>query len=380
MRRFIVHVGIVASAALSSLTGAGGCAVEGDADVPAPVLSTGPSSAIAPHIGAGRLVVYPRIGSTADDGLLPLGPALVLMGGGADVDDAFSWSHSLIAGGRRVAGDVVVLTVNGDDRYGAYLAGTAAFNSVQTVRVPAGVSDEELLITARILARAEMVFLTAEDPSSYLRWQKTPIISAIQAVFDRGGVIGGTGGGAAVLGEGAYDGLESVASPDAMANPYETSITFTRRLFRFAQLEGAVVDPHFRSGDRFGRLAAFMARQIADGAVSSHPPMALGIGVDEGSALLIDRFGRVTLAQAPDAKGGGYIVTGGAAQQIASNKPLVYGGLLVARMDQKGEAFDTSRGCGTAFLYRVSIDGEAAHPYAPNDPYVAAGVQSHCAY
>jgi cyanophycinase len=379
MRRLIVRV-LVAMAAVTSFAGGGGCAVAGNADVPSPVMRAEPSSAIAPHLGAGQLVVYPRVGGAIDDGILPLGPALVLMGGGADVDDAFTWSHAVIAGGRRVAGDVVVLTVNGDDHYGAYLASTADFNSVQTVRIPPSATDEDMLIAARIVSRAEMVFLTAEDPSSYLRWRRTPIIAAIQAVFDRGGVIGGTGGGAAALGEGALDGVESVESSDAVQNPFEKSITFTRRVFRFGQLEGAIVDPHFRSSDRFGRLAAFMARQIADGALTTHPPIALGIGIDEGSALLIDAFGRVSLAQAPDAKGGGYIVTGGAAQQIAEGTPLVYEGLLVARLDQKGEAFDTSRGCGTAFLYRVSIDGAASETYSPRDPYVAPGAQSPCVY
>ena len=380
MCRFIVHVGVVAFAAAASLLGGGGCAVEGNADLPSPVMASGPSSAMAPHMGAGGLVVYPRVGNPNDDGIDPLGPALVLMGGGADVDDAFTWAQGVIAGSRRTAGDVIVLTVNGDDRYAGYIAGIAGFNSVQTLRIAAGASDDDYAMAARILARAEVVFLTGEDPSAYLDWRRTPIIAAIQGVFDRGGVVGGTGGGAAVLGDAAYDGPGPVESPDAMENPYEKTITFTRRLFHFAPLEGAVVDPHFRSGERFGRLATFMARQIADGAIVADPPIALGIGVDEGSALLVDRFGRVTLAQAADAKGGGYIVTGGAAQQILADEPLVYDGLEVARLDQKGEAFDTTRGCGTAFLYRVSIDGEAKQPYAPRDPYVAPGVQSHCAY
>ena len=380
MRRFIVHVGVVAFAGTASLLGGGGCAVEGHADLPSPVFGTGPSSAIAPHTGAGALVVYPRVGNSIDDAIDPLGPALVLAGGGVDVDDAFKWTHGVVAGNRRTGGDVVVLTVNGDDRYDAYIAGTASFNSVQTLRIAAGASEEEYTTAARILAHAEVVFFTGEDPSAYLHWRRTPMIAAIQGVFDRGGVVGGTGGGAAILGDAAYDGAGTVESPDAMANPYEKTITFTRRLFHFAPLEGAIVDPHFRSGERFGRLATFMARQIADGAITTEPAVALGIGVDEGSALLIDRFGRVTLAQAPDAKGGGYIVTGGAAQQVTADKPLVYEGLEVARLDQKGEAFDTMRACGTAFLYRVSIHGDASQPYAPHDPYVAHGVQEHCVY
>ena len=40
-----------------------------------------------------------------------------------------------------------------------------------------------------------------------------------------------------------------------------------------------------------GRLAAFIARQHADGAVSRRPAEVLGLGIDEGTALVIGPAG-----------------------------------------------------------------------------------------
>ena len=55
-------------------------------------------------------------GEDADAEVTPLGPGLILMGGGGEPDEAFEWWRNLLA-----AGDVVVLRASGSDGYNDYL-------------------------------------------------------------------------------------------------------------------------------------------------------------------------------------------------------------------------------------------------------------------
>jgi cyanophycinase-like exopeptidase len=251
---------------------------------------------------------------------------------------------------------------------------------VQTVVVMRSATADDLDDVAHVLELAEGVVLASDDAAEFLRWRGTALAEAVQRAFDRGGVIAGTGGGASVLGQFAHDAASasSVQTIDALANPYENSIAFARDTFRFPQLEGLIIDTHFRENDRFGRLSAFMARQVADGTLASHPPRVFGIGVDEGNAVTIDRFGRALLFQADGVEGGAYILAGGSPEQIMPDQPLIYRDLVVARMDSPGEAFDLDRGCGTAFVYRVSVSGGDPQKYSPTNPYEAPGIAHDC--
>jgi cyanophycinase-like exopeptidase len=374
----------IAYVVVAGVAGALGCAEAGDLGPSAPTRAEATSQP-APNdlLPQSALVIHERIGNPLDDEMRGEGPGLVVLGGGPNVDDAYAWMRTTIGCTRRYAGDIVVLRANDDDSYAQYIADRDLFNSVQTIVVPLGATADDLGIVANILDRAEGVVLASEDPTEVLRWHGTDLAAAVQRAFDRGGVVAATGGGATVLGQFAHDtggAVDSVHTSDAIANPYEKSIHFARDMFHFPQLEGMVVDTHFRQGDRFGRLSAFMARQVADGTLSTHPPRALGIGVDEGSALTIDRFGRFSLVQAPGAEGSAFILIGGTPQRIAPNAPLVYTGLVVARLDAPGEMFDLDRACGTAFVYTVSVAGGGGTMYSPPNPYEAQGVAHDCVY
>jgi cyanophycinase-like exopeptidase len=226
------------------------------------------------------------------------------------------------------------------------------------------------------------VFLADGDEGMYLAWAGTALAAAIDGVYARSGVVAGAGAGAAALGQFAYDeraasGVD-LDSATALANPYAPSIAFVHDAFHIPTLNGTIVDAHFHQQARFGRLAVFMARQLADGSVVSAAPVVTGIGVDEQNALAIDRFGIATQLERDGADGATYFVRGGTPQRAVAGQPLGYAGLRVWRLDAARETLDPGRGCGTAFQYSVSIDATKSPAFTPADPYGAAGSATLC--
>jgi len=320
---------IVRLAAFGFVAGVVACATGGP-DEPSAPTAPPPSHPTPPPPPAAptSLTIFPRIGNPADDPLAPLGPGIALVGGG-DVDQVFVWTHDTIAGPpMRFAGDLVILRTSGDDAYDAYAYALARFNSVQTVRVEPGATPEDFAAAAAIVTLAEAVYFADGDVATYVSWKGTPVALAVAQAFARGAVVGGTGAGAAMLGSFVYDAdaTAAVDSPEALANPYEPRIHFTRDLFPVPLLPGVVVEPSFFAHNRFGRLAVFMARQVVDGVLTTTPPRALGVGVDEGNALVIDGAGRATLLQRPDANGGAYVVAGGAPLRRAQRDATRFAG------------------------------------------------------
>lgn len=327
-------------------------------------------------VDAGQVTatVFPRVGSASDSVGTLQGPGLVLMGGGTDVDSAFTWMRGTLAAGAGRFGDVVVLRASGSNAYDSYLYALAPFNSVQTVLLPPPSTLADLQLAAALVDQAEAVWFAGGDQSRYAAWSGTALMDAVQRAYGRGGVVGGTSAGLAMLGQFAFDArVGSVTSSEALANPYRADVTFTRGALRFPPLDGVITDSHFGPRDRFGRLTAFMARQVADGAASA----VLGVGVDEATAVLVDATGRATLVR-QGGSGKAYFVSGGAASQCAPGQPLVYPSLTVTRLDAPGQFFDFTRRCGTGPRYALNVDARQADPFGGTDPYAAAGAPGTC--
>jgi len=328
-------------------------------------------------------IIYPRVGAAADSTLRPHGPGLVLMGGSTDVDAAFRWMRRTIAGlpdGN--GGDVVVLRASGDNDYDSYIAGLARFNSVRTVLLPPCSSASDIARAAAIVDRAEGVFIGGGDQANYVPWKGTPLGKAVQRVYDRGGVVGGTSAGLAVLGQFAFDAVagdrtHDVHTPDAVADPYEPAISFTEGLFDFPPLRDTITDTHFAARDRLGRLAAFMAVLVA--AHRAEGGRIRGIGVQERSALVVDAAGMATLLL-QGSGGRALLLTGGSARQVVKGKPLASGPIDAVLLDRAGQRFDLSRWCGDGKRYQITVDGRRKPMYVPADPYFAprAATSARC--
>jgi cyanophycinase-like exopeptidase len=356
----------------------GADAPTGEREEAAPFLP-GDRTALAPDTRP-QVVFFPRFGNPADDTHGALGPGVVLSNDGIGPQSAALWMHDTVDPAR-VAGDVAVLSTHGGDTYAEPLYASARFNSVQTVLIPPDAPDSDIATVASWLAGAEIVFVTDGDRASYVAWAGGPVAAAVRAVYDRGGVIAASGVGAAALGVALLVpvGVSDVPSDVALDDPYAATLALVPGPFALPLAGSWIVDVSLRTANRFGRLAAMTARAQADGLVTGATGAALGIGLDDGAALAIDRRGIATLLPSDAATGGDcWLIRGPAAERIAPGQPLVWSNAQVTRFDAPAEALEVAAGCGTAFTYAVSIDGRNPAPFTPIDPYGAQGASMPC--
>jgi cyanophycinase-like exopeptidase len=311
------------------------------------------------------------------------GPGLVLSGGGlSQMPDraVLAWIRSRIdaPAGRR-AGNLLILKASGERDYTDDFYRLSELAFVQEILIPPCASRAQVNGIAPYVDHADAVLFAGGDQSHYTAWKGSKLIAAVRRVYTRGGIVGGGSAGLAIQGEVAYDAVaadrvlpddKNVATSDAVKNPYERAISFTTGLFNWAPMVDTLTDTHVARRDRFGRMAAFMARALNDGLV--HASRIYGVAVDEGAALLVDARGIATLVQRKrDDDGyisqGAWIVDGGRAARIRPNVPLLY--TVDVTHLQPGMRYDlrTKRAMGGAH-YRVTVNGAAARVYSRN-PY-----------
>jgi cyanophycinase len=218
-----------------------------------------------------------------------------------------------------------------------------------------------------VVSRAEFVFFAGGDQAHYAAWAQSPLLAAVQQVYARGGVVGGTSAGLAILGEFTFDaiaaGPTSVTSSLALANPQSPLISFSHQLFTFEPLRGVVTDSHFRARDRLGRLVVFAARQHADNLVTRTPREVLGLGIDEGTALVVDASGSARLRLQRSGQGGAWAVRVPPATSLIAGQPLQHDAVQVTRLtDPALHRFELSTWCGTGPRFRLSYDGGQPSP------------------
>ena len=231
---------------------------------------------------------YIRLGQSSDAHTTPAA-GTAMMGGGADLDEAFRWLC-----GKANGGDFLVLRARGDDDYNAYVNGLCKANSVATLIIPTREAAQDPKV-AEIIRNAEAVFIAGGDQSRYVNfWQGTPVQDAINADVASGKPIGGTSAGLAILGQFAYGALgdkpddADLASKDVLPNPFHPRVTLVRDFLKVPYLQDTITDSHFAKRDRMGRTLVFLARLMQDG-WSTHPR---DIAIDEKSAVLLESDGK----------------------------------------------------------------------------------------
>lgn len=209
--------------------------------------------------------------------------ALVLMGGGPEVDDAMREVVESANGG-----DVLVLRASGStESYLSYLAGDLAAapppSSVSVLRTDDGEAGAHEAVTCRVDA-SEAVWLAGGDQAAYLLGWPGPLHDRLRSTSVRGASIGGTSAGAMSLGAWAFDAaLGSVTSAEALSDPTQALVSVSASGFGQPELASFLVDTHFSQRDREGRLLAFLAHTRARHGLES----ALGLGLDEEVALVV---------------------------------------------------------------------------------------------
>ena len=137
----------------------------------------------------------------------------------------------------------------------------------------------------RRILQNDGIFLRGGDQWQYVSmWRGTLAEAAIREVYNRGGAVGGSSAGEAILSEIVFDArLSSVDPRAALRNPLGSGITLSDDFLRLGS--NFIADSHFYERGRLGRLPAFMAvykqlkgREIAGVGVDANT--AFGIGPD----------------------------------------------------------------------------------------------------
>ncbi|MCH8551139.1 MAG: Type 1 glutamine amidotransferase-like domain-containing protein [Natronospirillum sp.] len=283
-------------------------------------------------------------------------PAALLMGGGADVDDAFS---------QRVAphiqgGDVVVLRTSGTDGYNDYLMNLTQANSVETLVVDTrSLADSDYVDWA--IRSAEFVFIAGGDQSDYLnQWLNTRLQDAVQSVWDKGGIVGGTSAGNAVLGEFIYDpdGVPGAVSDEVVEDFCHNTINISEDFLITDPLYNVITDTHFYERDRMGRLMVFQAHLFTS---------TRGIGVSEETSLFVSASGEAVV----DGRYEVYILRGDGQTdyvQTACGEPVIIEDLLRYRL-LSGDIYNLDNDTSSVSPIRIGVDGRFSDYYTPADPY-----------
>jgi cyanophycinase len=292
------------------------------------------AAALAAPAHAGKPYQYYAVGNDANVVLpRPAKPAMVLMGGGPDVDAAFAWMIQKGGGG-----NFVVIRSRGTDAYNPYIYAMGGVQSVETLVIPSRSAANDPFVAERIRG-AEALFIAGGDQADYVEyWQGTPVQAAIQELAARNVPVGGTSAGMMLLGRFAFAALNgSITSDDALANPYDKRVTLVRDYLTMPDMGSVVTDAHFDSRNRLGRLVTFMARIVNDGWAG----MARGIGVDVETALLVEdgKASRVGLGAVT------FLQSVGVPQVCQPKQPLTYLNLDAQRM-AGGGSFDLRNWAG----------------------------------
>ncbi len=230
---------------------------------------------------------YFRSGN-ADDSMVKPRAGFALMGGGEHQETAFRFLCE-----RANGGDLLILRANTEDDYARKvneeIRTVCPLNSVATI-VFDDREDSDDPDVVLIIDRAEVIFFAGGDQSNYVRfWQDTPVQDALNRHIAAGKPMGGSSAGLAILGEFSFSSMiDTIHSPEALADPYGNRVTLSREFLRIPLLANVITDTHFAKRDRMGRLVVFLARILRD----DWAKQVRAIAVEENAAVLLEPDGQ----------------------------------------------------------------------------------------
>jgi cyanophycinase-like exopeptidase len=319
------------------------------------------------------VTAFPRFGTYVPTPHLH-GPGLLLDGAGASgsPDSTLAWLHRRLLGETaQRGGNVVILRAsytNIDDRH-FYRAGN--FASVQTVLIPPCASETQVDAVAPIVNGADAVYFAGGDQANYVRWRGGALIAAVKNVYARGGVVGGGSAGLAIQGTVVYDSVAAdrlnveTTTTDATNDPLEPRISFTTGLFSWPALDDTITDTHLVARNRLGRTVAFLARIFHDRLLPNATTI-YALGIDQGSAVVVDPDGTATLLNG-DGAHGAYLMRASTPPQLLPGRPLRYT-VEIAHIARDGERFDLLNKRTPELWHAITVDGANTPVYSEN-PY-----------
>ncbi len=207
------------------------------------------------------------------------------VGGGSEdynnwSDAPYSWIVQRSDSGKIIIIDVVDATSWLPNYFMSFGADTAYNKTIPTI------ASANLQETYNELITAKAIFIRGGDQWDYIRlWKGTKVDSAINFVFNNGGVIAGTSAGAAVLGDVDFSAQSGSAYPDdALLNPFYSRMKFENKFLNL--VPNVLFDTHFTERARQGRLIAMIYNQHFN---SSRD--LIGAGIDDRTAICISPDG-----------------------------------------------------------------------------------------
>lgn len=266
---------------------------------------------------------YFRSGNAADSTVTPL-PGVALMGGD-EQDPALKYLCE-----RTNGGDFLILRANTEDDYvqkvDEEIRVLCPLNSAATIVFSEREDSDDPKLLEHI-GQAEAIYIAGGDQSNYVRfWQDTPVEDALNRHIAAGKPIGGSSAGLAILGEFSFSSMiDTIHSPDALADPYGNKLTISRDFLRIPLLAGIITDTHFVRRDRMGRLVVFLARILQDGWAKQ----VRAIAVEQDAAVLLDPNGELKII----GSGPAYFLEARNLPEACRRKiPLSFSGITVHRV------------------------------------------------
>lgn len=212
---------------------------------------------------------------------------ICLMGGATENDNAMTWFLNKANGG-----DVVVLRATGSDTYNDYFYSQlgVTLNSVRTFVIASAEGATHPYVLDKI-NKAEAIWIAGGNQLNYISFFKDNAMEDALNNFinNKGGVIGGTSAGMAILGS-AYFTAENgtVLNEDALQNPYAPEVTLGYNDFlNIPFLNQTITDTHYDNPIRNSRHSVFLARYASD-----NNSIVFGLACEEFTAVCIDDEGR----------------------------------------------------------------------------------------
>jgi cyanophycinase len=207
----------------------------------------------------------------------------MMVGGGGE--NYGSWSDNPYGWFVEKAGFGKIINIDVDeasDWYPTYFESLGASITSYNLQIATEADANSFPIFQELLS-ANGIFIEGGDQWDYVStWKNTYVQTAIQSVYDNGGVIGGTSAGLAILGEIVFDGQNgSLTSDQAAYNPYHYRVSITDDFLNI--LPGVFTDSHFNERGRLARLTVMLARRNQD-----NNEDLLGIGVEYKTAFCVD--------------------------------------------------------------------------------------------
>ncbi|OGU34929.1 MAG: hypothetical protein A2068_00800 [Ignavibacteria bacterium GWB2_35_6b] len=150
----------------------------------------------------------------------------------------------------------------------------------------ASISSANLQTTYDEIITAKAIFIRGGDQWDYFRlWKGTKVDTAINYVFQNGGVIAGTSAGAAVLGDVDFSARYGTVYPDeALLNPFNNYMQLDDSFLPL--IKDVLFDTHFTERARHARLITMLYNQHFNKSKN-----LIGTGIDDRTAICISPDG-----------------------------------------------------------------------------------------